>query len=190
MSGRKPPLPDELALFKAAVGDAHTLPHHGKLEPTAPQIQPIPKQRIRDEQQALVDSLSDHISYEDSMEAGEELVYLRTGLRRDTLKKLRRGHWVLQAELDLHGQTSIEARQSVNAFISLCHKRGLRCVRIIHGKGLGSKNREPILRTRVKHWLMQKDEVLAFCQARAVDGGSGAVVVLLKSPNTPTRGSA
>jgi DNA-nicking Smr family endonuclease len=189
MSGRKPPLPDELALFKAAVGDAHPLPHHGKREPATPQIQPIPKQRIRDEQQALVDSLSDHISYEDSMEAGEELVFLRAGLRRDTLKKLRRGHWVLQGELDLHGLVSAEARQAVNAFISTCQKRGVRCVRIIHGKGLGSKNREPILRTRVKHWLMQKDEVLAFCQARAVDGGSGAVVVLLKSPNTQSKGS-
>jgi len=189
MSGRKPPLPDELALFKAAVGDAHPLPHHGKREPATPQIQPIPKQRIRDEQQALVDSLSDHISYEDSMDAGEELVFLRTGLRRDTLKKLRRGHWVLQGELDLHGLVSAEARQAVNAFISTCQKRGVRCVRIIHGKGLGSKNREPILRTRVKHWLMQKDEVLAFCQARAVDGGSGAVVVLLKSPNTQSKGS-
>ena len=133
------------------------------------------------QQQALADSLSDHIAWEDAMETGEELVFLRTGLRRDTLKKLRRGHWVLQAELDLHGLVSVEARQAVNEFVAGCSKRGLRCVRIIHGKGLRSKNREPVLRTKVKNWLMQKDEVLAFCQARAVDGGSGAVVVLLKS---------
>jgi DNA-nicking Smr family endonuclease len=88
---------------------------------------------------------------------------------------------VLQAELDLHGMISVEARQAVAAFLAECCKRGKRCVRIIHGKGLGSKNKEPVLRTKVKHWLMQKDEVLAFCQARTMDGGSGAVVVLLKS---------
>ena len=180
MAGRVPPA-DDVALFKAAVEDARPLPDHGKVEPVLPGVSPIPRQRIRDEQQALADSLSDHIAWEDAMETGEELVFLRTGLRRDTLKKLRRGHWVLQAELDLHGLVSVEARQEVNAFIAGCSKRGLRCVRIIHGKGLRSKNREPVLRTKVKNWLMQKDEVLAFCQARAVDGGSGAVVVLLKS---------
>lgn len=185
MAGRKIVPPDlsndELALFHAAVGDARPIPHHGRLETPPPRIHPIPRQRIRDEQQALTDSLSDHISWEDAMETGEELVFLRTGLRRDTLKKLRRGHWVLQAELDLHGMVSAEARQAVSAFLADCGKRGVRCVRIIHGKGLRSRNREPVLRTKVKNWLMQKDEVLAFCQARAVDGGSGAVVVLLKS---------
>lgn len=182
MPGRAPP-PDETELFKAAVADALPLPDSGKRAPSAPHVPPVPRQRIRDEQQALADSLSDYIGWEDSMEAGEELIFLRTGLRLDTLKKLRRGHWVLQAEMDLHGMISSEARQAVSAFLAYCGKRGLRCVRIIHGKGLGSKNREPVLRTRVKHWLMQKDEVLAFCQARAVDGGSGAVVVLLKSPH-------
>lgn len=182
MPKRAPP-PDETALFKAAVADALPLPDFGKLAPSAPRVLPVPRQRIRDEQQALVDSLSDYLGWEDSMETGEELVFLRTGLRRDTLKKLRRGHWVLQAELDLHGMVSTKARQAVSTFLAECGKRGLRCVRIIHGKGLGSKNREPVLRTRVKGWLMQKDEVLAFCQARAVDGGSGAVVVLLKSPD-------
>ncbi|BBP03515.1 hypothetical protein TPL01_08520 [Sulfuriferula plumbiphila] len=180
MAGRVPPA-DEAALFKAAVQDAQPLPDHGKVEPPLPRVSPIPRQRIRDERQVLADSLSDHIVWEDTMETGEELVFLRTGLRRDTLKKLRRGHWVLQAELDLHGLVSVEARQALSAFIAGCGKRGLRCVRIIHGKGLRSKNREPVLRTKVKNWLMQKDEVLAFCQARAVDGGSGAVVVLLKS---------
>lgn len=181
MNERVPP-PDEAALFKAAVADALPLPDSGKRAPSAPCVPPVPRQRIRDEQQALVDSLSDYIGWEDSMETGEELLFLRTGLRRDTLKKLRRGHWILQAELDLHGMVSAEARLAVSAFLAACGKRGLRCVRIIHGKGLGSKNREPVLRNRVKSWLMQKDEVLAFSQARAVDGGSGAVVVLLKSP--------
>ena len=173
--------PDDLALFQAAVRDAQPIAAHGRIEPDPVATPPIPKSLLRDEQQVLADSLSDYIGWDDGLETGEELVFIRPGLRRDTLRKLRRGHWVLQGELDLHGMVSVEARQAVAGFIAQCSKRGLRCVRIIHGKGLGSKNREPVLRTKVKHWLMQKDEVLAFCQARAVDGGSGAVVVLLKS---------
>ena len=184
MAGNRLPAPlspDDLALFQAAVRDARPIAAHGRIEPAPIATDPIPKSLLRDEQQVLADSLSDYIGWDDGQETGEELVFIRTGLRRDTLRKLRRGHWVLQAELDLHGLVSVEARQAVAAFLAQCGKRGLRCVRIIHGKGLGSKNKEPILRTKVKHWLMQRDEVLAFCQARAVDGGSGAVVVLLKS---------
>lgn len=184
MAGNRLPAPlspDDLALFQAAVRDARPIAAHGRIESAPIATDPIPKSLLRDEQQVLADSLSDYIGWDDGQETGEELVFIRTGLRRDTLRKLRRGHWVLQAELDLHGLVSVEARQAVAAFLAQCGKRGLRCVRIIHGKGLGSKNKEPILRTKVKHWLMQRDEVLAFCQARAVDGGSGAVVVLLKS---------
>lgn len=184
MAGNRLPAtlsPDDLALFQAAVRDAQPIPAHGRVEPEPVVTPPIPKSLLRDEQQVLADSLSDYIGWDDGLETGEELVFIRPGLRRDTLRKLRRGHWILQAELDLHGMVSVEARQAVASFLAHCGKRGLRCVRIIHGKGLGSRNREPVLRTKVKHWLMQKDEVLAFCQARAVDGGSGAVVVLLKS---------
>lgn len=184
MAGDRQPAnlnPDDLALFQAAVRDAQPIAAHGRVEPDPIPTPPIPKSLLRDEQQTLADSMSDYIGWDDGQETGEELVFMRPGLRRDTLRKLRRGHWILQGELDLHGMISVEARQAVAAFLSMCNKRGLRCVRIIHGKGLGSRNREPVLRTKVKHWLMQKDEVLAFCQARAVDGGSGAVVVLLKS---------
>lgn len=184
MAGERLPAnitPDDLVLFQAAVRDAQPIAAHGRIDPKPVAVAPIPKSLLRDEQQVLVDSLSDYIGWDDGQETGEELVFLRPGLRRDTLRKLRRGHWILQAELDLHGMVSVEARQAVSGFIAHCCKRDLRCIRIIHGKGLGSRNREPVLRTKVKNWLMQKDEVLAFCQARAMDGGSGAVVVLLKS---------
>ena len=134
-----------------------------------------------DERAALADSLSDHISWDIGTETGEELIYLRSGLARQTLKRLRRGHWVIQDELDLHGLTSVEARALLVEFLNVCVRSGVRCVRIIHGKGLRSRNREPVLRTKVANWLIQRDDVLAFCQARQVDGGSGAVVVLLKS---------
>jgi DNA-nicking Smr family endonuclease len=92
----------------------------------------------------------------------------------------RRGHWAIQDAIDLHGLTSPEARTLLAEFLASCVRRGLRCVRIIHGKGLRSKNREPVLKRKVAHWLMQRDEVLAYCQARRTEGGGGAVVVLLK----------
>jgi DNA-nicking Smr family endonuclease len=166
-------------LFKAAVKDARPLTSNRIFHQT-PKPKPIPQQFIRDEQQALVDSLSDYFpSYE--LESGEELLYLREGQSPAVLSKLRRGHWVVQANLDLHGMISDEARSTVATFLAECKKRGIRCVRIVHGKGLGSRNKEPILKNKVRHWLMQKDEVIAYAQARANDGGSGAVIVLLKA---------
>lgn len=166
-------------LFLAAVKNARPLNtnriHH---EPSKPK--PIPQQFIRDEKQALRDSLSDGYIPAHELESGEELLYLREGQSPSVLSKLRRGHWVIQANLDLHGLISDEARIQVGEFLAGCKKRGIRCVRIVHGKGLGSRNREPILKHKVRNWLMQKDEVIAYAQARATDGGSGAVIVLLK----------
>ena len=167
-------------LFLAAVKNARPLNtnrlHH---EPSKPK--PIPQQFIRDEKQALRDSLSDGYIPAHELESGEELLYLREGQSPSVLSKLRRGHWVIQANLDLHGLISDEARIQVGEFLAGCKKRGIRCVRIVHGKGLGSRNREPILKHKVRNWLIQKDEVIAYAQARATDGGSGAVIVLLKA---------
>jgi len=73
-----------------------------------------------------------------------------------------------------------EARSALVEFLNRSARRGLRCLRIIHGKGLRSKNREPVLKPKLGAWLIHRDEVLAFCQARGADGGGGAVVVLLK----------
>lgn len=142
---------------------------------------PIAKQFIRDEKQALKDSLSDEFYPAHELESGEELLYLRTGQSPDVLSKLRRGFWVVQAQIDLHGLISDEAREYVAEFLSSCKKRNIRCVRIVHGKGLGSRNREPVLKHKLRSWLMQKDEVIAYAQAKPEDGGSGAVIVLLKA---------
>jgi DNA-nicking Smr family endonuclease len=171
---------DEVMLFRDAVKDVtpFTAPPKSlfKLKP-----KPIPLQFIRDEQQALVDSLSDRYIPAHEIETGEELLYLRDGHSPDILSKLRRGHWVIQAKIDLHGLISDEARLYVSTFISDCKKRGIRCVRIVHGKGLGSRNREPVLKHKLRGWLMQKDEVIAYAEAKKQDGGSGAVIVLLKA---------
>ena len=116
-----------------------------------------------------------------ALETGEEAAFVRDGLSRQVLRKLRRGHWVVQAELDLHGMTRAEARAAVADFLREAVRRARRCVRIVHGKGLGSKNREPVLKGKVRGWLAQREEVLAFCQAPAPQGGSGAMLVLLRA---------
>jgi DNA-nicking Smr family endonuclease len=171
---------DETKLFRDAVKDARPLKAR-RLHHPPPAPKPIPQQSILDERQALVDSLSDGYIPAHELETGEELLYLREGHSPDILSKLRRGHWVVQAKIDLHGLVTDEARLYVAEFLADCKKRGIRCVRIIHGKGLGSRNREPILKHKLRSWLMQRDEVIAYAQARQADGGSGAVVVLLKA---------
>jgi DNA-nicking Smr family endonuclease len=171
---------DEIKLFLEAVKGARPL-KPPRLHHPPPPPKPIPQQFMRDEQQALRDSLSDDYIPAHELESGEELLYLREGHAPDILSKLRRGHWVVQAGIDLHGLVVDEARLYVAEFLADCKKRGIRCVRIIHGKGLGSRHREPVLKHKLRNWLMQKDEVIAYAQARDNDGGSGAVIVLLKA---------
>ena len=171
---------DDLTLFREAVKDARPL-KAPRIYHTPKRPKPVARQFMLDERQALLDSLSDDYIPAHELESGEELLYLREGHSPDILSKLRRGHWVVQAAIDLHGLVSDEARLYVAAFLADCKKRGIRCVRIVHGKGLGSRNREPVLKHKLRNWLMQKDEVIAYAQARPADGGSGAVIVLLKA---------
>lgn len=175
------PQPDGAVLFRRAVADAVPLPPSGRADIARPRPKPIAHQRRADERQVLVDALSDPWDWETAVSTGEELLYSRPGVPTAALRKLRRGGWVIRGELDLHGHTGDEARIAVAAFLNRCMLEDRRCVRIIHGKGHGSKNRLPVLKNKVRHWLMQREDVLAFCQARTVDGGAGAVIVLLKS---------
>jgi DNA-nicking Smr family endonuclease len=175
------PQPDGAVLFRRAVADAIPLPPSNHAEILRRRPKPIARQRLRDEQQVMQDVLSDPWDWEAALSTGEELVFVRPGVPTAALKKLRRGGWVIRGELDLHGHTGDEARVALAAFLNRCNLEDRRCVRIIHGKGHGSKNRLPVLKNKVRHWLMQREDVLAFCQARTVDGGAGAVIVLLKS---------
>ena len=135
---------------------------------------------MADEEAALQESLSDEFSIETLLETDDTLSYARSGVGPDVLRKLRGGAWVTQDQLDLHGLRTDQAREALGQFIRNSVKRGMRCVRIIHGKGLGSLNKKPVLKNKVRNWLVQKEEVIAFCQARAADGGSVALMVLLK----------
>jgi DNA-nicking Smr family endonuclease len=171
----------EANLFRSSIGQVAPLAKNDKAQLAPPRPQPIAHQHLADEQAALMESLSDEFSVETLMDTDEALSYARNGIGPDTLRKLRRGHWVIQSQLDLHGLRTEGAREALGEFLRNAGKRGQRCVRIIHGKGLGSVNKEPVLKNKVRNWLVQKDEVNAFCQARAADGGAGALVVLLKA---------
>lgn len=171
----------EANLFRRSIGDVRPLPSSDTAHLPATPPPPVARQHLADEQAALMESLSDEFTIETLLATDEALSYAREGIGADVLRKLRRGQWVIQAQLDLHGMRRDEAREALSEFVRRSSRRGLRCVRVIHGKGLGSVNKEPVLKGKVRNWLVQKEEVLAFCQARAADGGAGALVVLLKS---------
>ena len=133
----------------------------------------------------LVESLGDGVDVETLLDTDDTLSFHRRGVGVDVVRKLRRGVWVLQGELDLHGLRTDEARERIAEFLHAASRRGLRCVRIVHGKGHGSPGREPVLKDKVRRWLVQSSGVLAFVQARASEGGSGALVVLLRSSREP-----
>ncbi len=170
----------EANLFRTTVGEVAPLRTAARVSTPLPRPQPIAHQRLADDEAALQESLSDEFSIDTLLEIDEDLSFVRGGIGPDVLRKLRGGGWVTQDQLDLHGLRTDQARQALSQFVRDSMKRGMRCVRIIHGKGLGSLGKKPVLKNKVRNWLIQKDEVLAFCQARAADGGSGALMVLLK----------
>lgn len=150
-----------------------------KVDPYREPRKPRAYQFERDEKEVMNSLLS--FDQEDiAVQSGEALSFARPGLQHTVLKKLRKGGFVIEGELDLHGQTVAEAAESLTRFIHYCRENHKRCIRIIHGKGQGSPDKIPVLKTKVNTWLRQKDEVLAFCSALQTDGGTGAVYVLLK----------
>jgi DNA-nicking Smr family endonuclease len=169
---------EDIDLFRQAIENARPITQD-KIEPYTHRPPPNAAKTLEDEDQVLEELLSESIHPED-LETGEELLYRASGIQGSVFRKLRRGHYAITAELDLHGYKVHEAQLELNAFIRMATRRGLSCVRIIHGKGRGSPGKIPIIKGMVNKWLRQKEEVLAFCTARAVDGGSGAVYVLLK----------
>jgi DNA-nicking Smr family endonuclease len=171
----------EADLFRNSIGPVAPISAPERAAPGHARPAPIARHHLADEQAALEESLSDDFNVDTLLDTDEALSYARNGIGPDTVRKLRRGHWVIQAQLDLHGMRREEARDALSEFLRNAAKRGMRCVRVIHGKGLGSINKEPVLKQKVRSWLVQKDEVLAFCQARAADGGAGAVLVLLRA---------
>ncbi|BDD90728.1 Smr/MutS family protein [Pandoraea sp. XJJ-1] len=174
-------------VFRDSVGDIAPIARKGatdRVEHPRQPPEPVARQTQEDEAAVLHESLSDEFDPEALLDTDDRLSYRRPGISHDALLKLQRGEWVVQAQIDLHGMRRDEAREALSAFLNDAVKRGLRCVRVIHGKGLGSVNREPVLKDKVRGWLAQKDQVLAWAQAQGRDGGSGALVVLLQGAQT------
>lgn len=168
---------DDAALFREAMRGVKPLQTSARVEHERPKPRPVPRPK-RAASSVLEDTLSDHYAFEMAEEG--EWSFARPGLQRQGLRRLRSGYWYVQAELDLHGLTREAARRKLVWFLERCAQQGYQCVRIIHGRGHGSKDRQPVLKTLIGGWLAQCEAVLAFCQARQVDGGSGAMMVLLK----------
>jgi DNA-nicking Smr family endonuclease len=169
----------EKDLFARAIGATEPLRRKASV-PLAPEPPaPIPVQHQLDEQRVLRESLSDEFDVTTLLDVDDAMSFRRPGIGTDVTARLRKGDWSIQAQVDLHGLRSDEAREALGSFIRTSHKQGLRCVRVVHGKGLGSPGKQPVLKTKTQRWLIQKNEVLAFVQAKPAEGGAGALVVLL-----------
>lgn len=165
-------------LFRASVKGVKRL-RPQRAPPRRARIPPLPRKTLEDEQRVREELLT-HDFDPAEVELGDELSFARPGLQHGVMHKLRRGQFSIGAELDLHGMTVPLARRALREFLARCLLADTRCVRVIHGKGLSTPNRPPVLKGRVNRWLQQDGDVLAFCSARARDGGTGALYVLLK----------
>ena len=170
----------EKRLFELAVGPVKPLVTARRVHHPQRHVDPLPRQRLLDEASVMREALSDDFDVETLLHTDDQLSFRRPGLGPDVVRKLREGRWSIQRQIDLHGLRVDQAREALGRFVREAHQHGLRCVRVVHGKGLGSPGRMPVLKGRVQRWLVQKNEVLAFVQARPADGGAGAMVVLLR----------
>lgn len=167
--------PADKDLFRQMVGEVQPVKQdHADIQSPKPSARA--KQQEADDRQVLVDMLSDHHGH---LETGDELSYHQDGIQKTVLRKLRRGQYRIEAEVDLHGYNSDGARKELINFIAYAQNHNYRCIRIIHGKG-NNYAKGPVLKPLVNSWLRQKSEILAFCSARPQDGGTGAVYALLK----------
>lgn len=169
----------ERNLFTRAVGQVQPIAAKPRVQVNIPAPVPRRLQQDIDDAAALQESMSDEFDVSTLLDVDDQMSFRRPGIGTDVTAKLRKGHWSLQAQIDLHGLRSDEAREALAEFIRNAKARGLRCVRVVHGKGLGSPGKTPVLKLKVQRWLVQKQEVLAFVQAKAADGGAGAMLVLL-----------
>lgn len=169
---------EDSALFRKAIGDTKPLKQDNFIT-EKPKPKAYPAKTVADQITVIEEMISAEFNPY-FLERGDELLYSRPGVQKQVLKKLRRGYFKIEAELDLHGMTVDMAKSALNDFLNQCSTRSQRCVRIVHGKGLNSINKQPILKNKLNQWLLNRDKTLAFCSARSTDGGTGAIYLLLK----------
>lgn len=176
---KKQALSDEdLDLFRESIGEVRRIVDD-RADTGKPLPRPVPQQLRRDEQLVLDELLADEYD-PNHLNLADGISFQRPGVQHNVIRKLRRGQYSIGSELDLHGMTAREARLALIEFLGAARRANQTCVRIIHGKGLRSTNKGPVLKPKVARWLTQFDEVLAYCTARPTDGGSGAIYVLLR----------
>ncbi len=179
-SSKASPADDDSALFREALGGIE--PHRAADRvPVARKPPPVAARQSEADERAVLAEMMDGPDPE-WFEIGESLHYLAPGVQHSVMRKLKRGNYRVQAELDLHGLNRHKARLEVADFLQECHRDMRRCVRIIHGKGNGSPNSGPILKAHLDSWLRRRKDVVAFCSARPQDGGTGAIYLLLRAP--------
>jgi len=183
----------EANLFQASLGAVKRLPEQNRYVPQAPRssatLPAAPARKLsqaEDDAAVLRESLSDLFEVDHYLEEDPALNYSAPGVGNDVMKKLRKGHWPVQDQLDLHGMNRDQARDALGAFLTRAGQRNQRCVCVIHGRGFGSRGQEPVLKSMVHSWLVQTG-VVAFCQARNHEGGEGALIVLLRAALQPSR---
>ena len=176
----------ERNLFTRAVGKVAPIANQERVwsPPQRPSTRPL--QQDLDDEAVMHESMSDEFDISTLLDVDDQLSFRRPGIDTDVTRKLRKGEWSIQGQIDLHGLRSDEARNAMGQFIRDAKRMGWRCVRVVHGKGLGSPGKEPVLKSKVQRWLVQKNEVLAFVQAKPSDGGGGALLVLLGPSQSAT----
>lgn len=167
-------------LFRDAMAGVTPLKRNDRHKPEHRKLDARPRSLEADNAAVMAELLSMDMDGPSDVESGDELSYRSAGVQDTVYRRLKRGTYHFGAELDLHGLRVEPAREAVREFIVACRERNIRCVRIIHGKGLGSDNRGPVLKQWVDGWLRRRSEVLAFCSAQPRHGGTGAVYVLLR----------
>ena len=182
----------EANLFQSSLGGVKRMPVSDRYVPNVPKAAgptAAPARKLtqaEDDAAVLRESLSDLFEVDHYLEDDPALNYLAPGVGPDVMKKMRKGHWPVQDELDLHGMNRDQARDALGAFLTRATQRNHRCVCVIHGRGFGSRGQEPVLKSMVHSWLVQTG-VVAFCQARNHEGGEGALIVLLRAALQPSR---
>lgn len=168
----------DIELFRQAVDDVDKI-EYDDFVLAKPKIPPVPNQTIVSEQNSLKQMANNPFDIQD-VEIGDELYFRRNGVQQQIMRKLRRGQFAIESELDLHGMTVSIAKKELNDFLVCCQSTNRRCIRIIHGKGHGSVGKIPVLKNKLNKWLQNYDSILAFCSAPTHDGGTGAIYALIK----------
>ena len=178
MSKRDRITEEDRVLFRRATGDVRRIEDDGA-HPQRIRRPPRSRSRAQTEAPGSSRELAES-EWTSDVGPGDVLSFARGGVRRREIERLRRGRFKVEADLDLHGRIVADAVAALDRFLEDSRRRGWRCVRIIHGKGFGSRTGLPIMKAHVDRWLRARSEVLAFCSATPPDGGTGAVYVLLR----------